>query len=86
MKRVSKLICMLMAFLLLALSMAGCQRGNSNETDDKTLVIHYPRAYYAYLSDFCWPDVMPIVPPEVLIDGDFQTVKGIIGTVLIMTR
>lgn len=48
--------------------------------DDKTLVLHYPRAYYAYLSDFCWPDVMPIVPPELLIDGDFRTVKGVIGT------
>lgn len=48
--------------------------------DKTTLVIHYPREYYAYLSDFCWPDVMPIIAPELLIEGDFQTVKGVIGT------
>lgn len=48
--------------------------------DNYTLTIHYPRRYYAYLSDFCWPDVMPMIAPELLIKGDFQTVKGIIGT------
>jgi len=48
--------------------------------DETTLVLHYPRPYYAYLSDLCWPDVMPIIAPELLIEGDFQTVKGVIGT------
>jgi len=48
-----------------------------NET---TLALHYSHPYFAYLNDFCWQDVMTIVSPNILIPGDFQTVKGVIGT------
>ncbi|MBS6720824.1 MAG: hypothetical protein KH219_06225 [Peptoniphilus harei] len=62
-------------------TLKGITEIQSMEVKDKnTLTIHYPRPYYAYLSDFCWPDVMPIIAPELLIEGDFQTVKGVIGT------
>lgn len=36
--------------------------------DETTLIIHYPAPYYAYLADFCWPDVMIIVSPTVFIE------------------
>ncbi|PYG90254.1 peptide/nickel transport system substrate-binding protein/nickel transport system substrate-binding protein [Ruminiclostridium sufflavum DSM 19573] len=48
--------------------------------DDTTLTINYTHPYFAYLNDFCWQDVMTIVSPDLLIAGDFQTVKGVVGT------
>ena len=48
--------------------------------DETTLTLHYSTPYYAYLNDFCWQDVMTVVSPNVLIEGDFQTVKGVVGT------
>lgn len=48
--------------------------------DETTLVIRYSHPYFAYLNDFCWQDVMTIVSPDMLIEGDFQTVKGVVGT------
>lgn len=48
--------------------------------DETTLVIHYSHPYFAYLNDFCWNDVMTICSPNLLIEGDFQTVKGVSGT------
>lgn len=48
--------------------------------DDYTLKLTYSHPFYAYLQDFCWPDVNPICATELLIEGDFQTIKGVIGT------
>ena len=48
--------------------------------DDTTLAIHYSHPYFAYLNDFCWNDVMTICSPDLLIEGDFQTVSGVSGT------
>ncbi len=48
--------------------------------DEHTLKITFSHPFYAYLQDFCWPDVNPIVAEELLIEGDFQTVAGVIGT------
>ena len=48
--------------------------------DETTLKIQYSHPYFAYLNDFCWNDVMTIVSPNMLIEGDFQTVKGVVGT------
>lgn len=48
-----------------------------NET---TLTIRYPAPYYAYLADFCWPDVMIMVSPAVFIEGDYMNFSGISGT------
>lgn len=48
--------------------------------DETTLIIHYPAPYYAYLADFCWPDVMIIVSPTVFIEGDYMNFSGISGT------
>lgn len=48
--------------------------------DEKTLTINYSHPYFAYLNDFCWPDVMTMVSPNELIEDDFQTVNNIVGT------
>lgn len=48
--------------------------------DDYTVNINYSHPYYAYLYDFCWPDVMVMVSPKVIVPGDFQTVHGVVGT------
>lgn len=49
-------------------------------TDEYTVTITYSHPYYAYLYDFCWPDVMGIVSPKMIVPGDFQTVQGVVGT------
>lgn len=48
--------------------------------DEYTVKIIYPNPYFAYETDFCWPDVCVFVSPKVIIPGDFQTVKGVVGT------
>ena len=48
--------------------------------DEYTISITYSHPYYAYLYDFCWPDVMVMVSPKVIVPNDFQTVHGIVGT------
>lgn len=48
--------------------------------DETTLKITYPHPYFAYETDFCWPDVCVLVSPKMIISGDFQTVKGVAGT------
>lgn len=53
---------------------------NMEVVDKHTLKLTYSHPFYAYLQDFCWPDVTPIVAEELLIAGDFQTVAGVIGT------
>jgi nickel transport system substrate-binding protein len=49
-------------------------------TDEYTLTLTYDHPYYAYLNDFCWPDVCVMISPKLIIPGDFQTVKGYAGT------
>lgn len=48
--------------------------------DEYTLKITYPHPYFAYETDFCWPDVCVLISPKMIILGDFQTVKGVVGT------
>lgn len=48
--------------------------------DDYTITLHYDHPFYAYLQDFCWPDVNPMSAPEYIIPGDFQTISGVAGT------
>ena len=48
--------------------------------DDYTITLHYAHPFYAYLQDFCWPDVNPMSAPEYIIPGDFQTISGVAGT------
>ena len=69
-------------------------RGNSNfsgiaavanlqsveAVDEYTVTFHYPSAYFAYLMDFCCPEVMILVSPEVLEEGNYQSMKGVVGT------
>ncbi|MGL5437650.1 MAG: nickel ABC transporter substrate-binding protein [Lachnospiraceae bacterium] len=48
--------------------------------DDYTVIFHYPAPYFAYLNDFCYPEVMILVSPEVIEDGNFQNMKDVVGT------
>ncbi len=48
--------------------------------DDYTVTFHYPAPYYAYLMDFCYPEVMILVSPSVLEEGNYQAMQGVIGT------
>lgn len=48
--------------------------------DEYTVTFHYPSAYFAYLMDFCYPEVMILVSPKVLEAGNYQSMKGVVGT------
>ncbi len=48
--------------------------------DELTLVIHYPNAYYAYLYSFTEPDVYTMVSPAVIEAGNYDSMKGVVGT------
>ena len=48
--------------------------------DEDTVTFHYPAPYFAYLTDFCYPEVMTLVSPAVLEEGNYQTMKGVVGT------
>lgn len=48
--------------------------------DEYTCVLHFPTPYFAYLNDLCQPDVMVMVEPSMIEEGNFQTMKGVIGT------
>lgn len=48
--------------------------------DEHTATFHYPAPYFAYLTDFCYPEVMILVSPAVIEDGNFESMKGVIGT------
>lgn len=37
--------------------------------DEYTVTFHYPTPYFAYLNDFCYPEVMILVSPNVIEDG-----------------
>lgn len=48
--------------------------------DDFTCVLHFPTPYFAYLNDLCQPDVMVMVEPSMIEEGNFQTMRGTVGT------
>lgn len=48
--------------------------------DEYTVTITYPHPYYGYAYDFCWPDVGGMQSPNQIVEGDFQTVQGYVGT------
>lgn len=48
--------------------------------DDYTITLKYDDPYYAYINDFCWPDVCTMISPKMITKGDFQTVNGYAGT------
>lgn len=48
--------------------------------DEYSVAFNYNTPYYAYLSDFCYPEVMIVVAPSAIEDGNFQSMKGVIGT------
>ncbi len=48
--------------------------------DDYTVTFHYDAPYFGYLNDFAYREVMVCVSPQVIEKGNFQTMKGVIGT------
>jgi nickel transport system substrate-binding protein len=48
--------------------------------DEYTIRLTYDTPYYAYINDFCWPDVCTMISPKLITQGDFQTVNGYAGT------
>lgn len=48
--------------------------------DEYTVTFHYPNPYYAYLTDFCYPGVMILASPKVIEEGNYQSMKGVVGT------
>lgn len=48
--------------------------------DEYTIRLTYDNPYYAYINDFCWPDVCTMISPKQITKGDFQTVNGYAGT------
>ena len=53
---------------------------NIEAVDEYTIRLTYDNAYYAYINDFCWPDVCTMISPKLITQGDFQTVNGYAGT------
>lgn len=54
---------------------------NIEAVDDYTVRLTYDNPYFAYINDFCWPDVCTMISPSLLNEeGDYQTVKGYAGT------
>lgn len=48
--------------------------------DEYTIKLTYDNPYYAYINDFCWPDVCTMMSSKLITQGDFQTVNGYAGT------
>ena len=64
---------------------AGFMRGISTISeieviDEYTIKMHYPQPYFATINDFFYPDVSAIVSPAVIEEGNYQTLKGVVGT------
>jgi len=53
---------------------------NIEAVDEYTIRLTYDTPYYAYINDFCWPDVCTMISPKLISQGDFQTVNGYAGT------
>lgn len=47
---------------------------------DYEVVLHFKSPYFAYLNDLCQQDVMVMVQPDMIEEGNFQLMKGVIGT------
>lgn len=52
--------------------------------DEYTVTFHYSNAYFAYLYDFCYPEVMILVSPNVILPEDdenrYMIMSGVVGT------
>lgn len=48
--------------------------------DDYTVTFRYGTPYFGYLNDFAYREVMVCVSPKVIEEGNFQTMKGVVGT------
>lgn len=63
---------------------AACNLESVEVIDDHTVTFHYPNAYFAYLYDFCYPEVMILESPKVILpEGDenrYMTMSGVVGT------
>ena len=64
---------------------AGFMRGISSikeieVIDEYTVKMHYPVPYFAAINDFVYPDVSAIAAPSMYEEGNFQTLKGVVGT------
>ena len=64
---------------------AGFTRGISTITeieivDDYTVKMHYDQPYFAAIYDFVYSDVSSIAAPSMYEEGNFQTLKGVVGT------
>ena len=53
---------------------------NIEAVDEYTIRLTYDTPYFAYINDFCWPDVCTMISPKLITQGDFQTVNGYAGT------
>ena len=53
---------------------------NIEAVDEYTIRLTYDTPYFAYINDFCWPDVCTMISPNLITQGDFQTVNGYAGT------
>ena len=53
---------------------------NIEAVDEYTIRLTYDTPYFAYINDFCWPDVCTMISPKQITQGDFQTVNGYAGT------
>nr|WP_312578063.1 nickel ABC transporter substrate-binding protein [Sedimentibacter sp.] len=56
---------------------------NMNEAvviDEYTLTLNYDAPYFAYLNDLCYPEVLVMVSPDVIEEGNYQTMKAVVGT------
>lgn len=49
---------------------------NIEAVDEYTIRLTYDTPYFAYINDFCWPDVCTMISPKQITQGDFQTVNG----------
>ncbi len=59
-------------------AISNCER--MELVDDRTIIFHYPNPYFAYLNDFCYPDLMALVSPAVIEEGNFLSMKDVVGT------
>ena len=64
---------------------AGFMRGISGiqeieVIDDYTVKMHYAGPYFATIYDYVYPDVSSIAAPSMYEAGNFQTLKGVVGT------
>lgn len=63
---------------------AACNLESIEVVDEHTVTFHYPNAYFAYLYDFCYPEVMILESPKVILpeedENRYMTMRGVVGT------